>query len=135
MNLVTTLPNVAFSLKIQIDSVKQVRKLNDYSRKLAVQLSWISQITGWISSVINFLQQDEDESDRKSYQIFTRPQVKSYGFVKSFVNQVTNLIRNHVLMANHIVGLLSSSYQGGTLNGGKRKEVIEKELLMSKRLQ
>lgn len=135
MNLVTTLPNVAFSLKIQIDSVKQVRKLNDGARKIAVHLSWISQITSWISSVINFFQEDEDISNRKSYQFLTRPQVKAYGFAKSIINQVTNIIRNHVLMANHIVGLLSSSYQGGTFNGGRRKEVIEKELLMAKRLQ
>ncbi len=31
------------------------------------------------------------------------------------------------MMGFHIVGMLSSSYQGGTIAGGKRREVTERE--------
>jgi hypothetical protein len=129
---VVTVPSVAFGLKVQIDSVRQVNKMNDTARKVAVHVSWVSQLTSWISSLVPFFKPQDHVSSIFGFKI-APPFVLSHQtliylqYSRNAINFLSNLIKNHILMANHIVGLLSSSYQGGACEGGKRKEVLEME--------
>lgn len=137
--VVVTAPNVAFGLRVQIDSVRQVSKMNDTARKVAVHVSWISQLASWISSLVPFFKPQQHVSTIFGYTV-SPPFVLSHStliylqYSRNAINFLSSLIKNHVLMANHIVGLLSSSYQGGACEGGKRKEVLQMEKLRARRM-
>ncbi len=135
---VVTAPGIAFGLKVQIDSVRQVHKMGDLARKLVVHISWINQVLSWIGSLVPFCRKPKQHTTFYGYTI-NPPIVLSpntlftFQYGRDTIVFTTNLVRNHILMSNHIVGLLSSSYQGGTVGFGfgKRREVIELENMAS----
>ena len=133
--VISTIPNIAFGLKVQIDTVRQVHKLKDFPRKIVVHLNWISTILSWIFPFLPFFNPlpykiNNWEIDSPWKLTDTDNTILQMG--RNLLNNIVNLAKSHITMGNHIVGLMSSSYQGGMVDGGKRREVIEKELLKQK---
>lgn len=117
------IPNNLFGLKVQIDSVKQVNKIDDYARKFVVHIQWINQAFSWINLIRALCKQVIFGN-----QLCESEMRNTFKNARDFSSMAINFIRTHVLMSNHIVGLLSPNYQGDQAFGsGKRREVIERE--------
>jgi hypothetical protein len=123
--IVSTIPNLSFGLKIQIDQLKSVAKLHDTPRKVVVNLNWILNILSYINAFIPFCKKGEQFSI--PYEI-GKVALYQFKLFRDITNCVMTLARSHLTMGFHIIGLLSSSWQGGNVQGGKRREVIEKSL-------
>ena len=128
---------MAFGLKLQIASVRQVSKLTDLPKKMVVHLQWVNQLMGWISPFLVFCK--DTSIYLFNYKItppliISGPQLRKIQYFRNGVSNAITLIRNHITMSNHIVGLMSSSYQGKSMDGGKRREVIDRESRLRSKL-
>jgi hypothetical protein len=123
--LVSTVPNLAFGLKVQIDTFKSVNKLNqELPRKMVVDMGWIQNMISYINVFLPFVKKFKIGPFQNKFEIPKRP-LFYFRIFRDFLNSAINLSRVHLMQGFHIVGLLSSSWQGGNVAGGKRKEVIE----------
>ena len=103
-----------------IDSVTQVSNLFDVPRKIVVHLQLINQAFSWMNLIIWFIK--NPTSAINPILGITDSTLRKFQFTRTILTNTVNLVRNHILMANHIVGLLSSSYQGEIIiGGGKRR--------------
>lgn len=123
--MVTTVPNLAFGLKVQLDTFHSVNKLeHEDARKAVVDLGWIQNLITYVNVILPFIKKFELGPLRNPYEIPTKP-LFFIRIARDFLNSAINLSRVHLMQGFHIVGLLSSSWQGGNIAGGKRKEVLE----------
>ena len=58
----------------------------------------------------------------------TKQQMFNIRMIRDVMNNFISFVRTHLMVGFHVVGMLSSSWQGGDISGGKRREVIEEEL-------
>ncbi len=121
---------MAFGLKLQIASVRQVSKIQNVPKKLVVHLQWVNQLMSWISPFLVFCKDTTFylfNFKIKPPFVLSGSHLRKIQYSRNGISNAITLIRNHITMSNHIVGLMSSSYQGKAMDGGKRREVIERE--------
>jgi hypothetical protein len=100
-------------------------KTDDVPRQVAADLGWIQQIIGYINVVLPFIRPFELGRLKSSYDP-GRAKLFMFRIFRDLTNSGINLLRCHMMMGYHVVGMLSSSWQGGNIMGGQRKEVIER---------
>jgi hypothetical protein len=88
-------------------------------------MSWVLNILSYINAFLPFCRKDKEHVSIP-LEISTKA-LFVYRLFRDSTNSVLTLARSHLTMGFHIIGLLSSSWQGGNVQGGKRREVIERE--------
>lgn len=100
-------------------------KTDDVPRQVAADLGWIQQIIGYINVVLPFIRPFEVGPLKSAYDP-GRAKLFMFRIFRDLTNSGINLLRCHMMMGFHVVGMLSSSWQGGNIMGGQRREVIER---------
>lgn len=93
-------------------------------------MGWIQNMISYINAVLPFIRKFDVKVGpirlKNNYDLGRVP-LFIFRISRDVLNAGINLSRSHIMMGFHIVGMLSSSYQGGTIAGGKRLEVMERE--------
>ena len=129
----STIPSAVFGFSVQVDAYKRAQATKDVPRIIATDVNFFQTILSYFNCILPFT----DEKFLKQYlpklvsEILSVSKEKLFNFsmFRDGLHATLNFIRTHIMMGFHVVGMLSSNWQGGDVKGGERKEVVERKML------